>query len=152
MINSFLIMWFDNTCTYLLTDLSLYIYCCTGSGGKHRANSMWLPDLVLHLLAPFWDKECEKIFWWQAVNLSLCIHQSLKLLLNITLPCHPTRSTVHSAWICATLSYDEHYIIHATLDKLHPLRSLVTSVLDHFGPFLKVRSGQGPKWPRTELP
>ena len=33
-----------------------------------------------------------------------------------------------------------------------PLRSLVTSVLGHFGLFLKVRSDQGPNWPRTELP
>jgi len=36
--------------------------------------------------------------------------------------------------------------------ELHPLRSLVTSVLGYFGLFLKVRSDQGPNWPRTELP
>ena len=34
---------------------------------------------------------------------------------------------------------------------VHPLRSLVTSVLSHFGPFLRTeltedRSDQGPKW------
>ena len=35
----------------------------------------------------------------------------------------------------------------ARVEELHPLRSLVTSVLGHFGLFLKVRSDQGPNCP-----
>jgi len=35
--------------------------------------------------------------------------------------------------------------------ELHPLRSLVTSVLGHFGPSFKGRNDRGPKWPRTEV-
>ena len=34
----------------------------------------------------------------------------------------------------------------AITQALHPLRSLVTSVLGHFGPFFEDRSDQGPKW------
>jgi len=36
--------------------------------------------------------------------------------------------------------------------ELHPLRSLLSSVLGHFGLFSKVRSDEGPNWPRTEVP
>ena len=35
--------------------------------------------------------------------------------------------------------------------ELHPLRSLVSSVLGHFDLFLKVQSDQGPNSPRTEV-
>ena len=31
------------------------------------------------------------------------------------------------------------------MEELHPLRSLVTSVLGHFGPFFKDRNDRGPK-------